>query len=133
MIDEAGLPRRLGLDPGTTVFVSAAPYPPSGAKIGSVLDGFRIARHPRDADVELYFTSKRDTLEEQLPRMWDAMGRDGAIWVAWPKESSTEHDLLGNDLTHEIVIRIAEDAGLAADGECDIDDAWQAVRFSGSS
>ena len=129
--DYSGTPlsKKLGLKPGMKFFVGAAPYPPSGAKIGAVLDEFPNQKHPRDADVELYFTTKRETLADHLPAMKEWMKPDGAIWVAWPKRSSPENERLENDLTFEEVQRIGLDAGLVDNKSCSIDENWQALRF----
>lgn len=128
--DYSGTPlwKKLGLRSGLRFFVSSAPYPPVGAKIGSVLEEFPPVARPNEADVHLFFTTSGERLRKHmaLARLLPA---DGGFWVAWPKKSSKLNAELQNDLTFEDVQRIGLDAGLVDNKSCSIDADWQALRF----
>ena len=129
--DYSGTPlwKKLGLKPGLKFFVSSAPYPPVGARIGSVLDEFPSVKHAREADVWLFFSTSRKRLSADFPKFTEWVKPDGSIWVAWPKKKSEVHKELKNDLTFEEVQRIGLEAGLVDNKSCSIDDDWQALRF----
>ena len=128
--DYSGTPlwKKLGLKPGLKLFVSSAPYPPVLAQIRPLLKEFRPVSHPRDADVQLFFTTSRERLQSHIV-MATVMPPDGGLWIAWPKKSSGLNEELQNDLTFEIVQRIGLDAGLVDNKSCSIDADWQALRF----
>jgi hypothetical protein len=48
-----------------------------------------------------------------------------ALWVAWPKTSSS----VESDLTFQAVQEIGLGAGLVDNKSCSIDVEWQALRF----
>lgn len=128
--DYSGTPlsRKLGLKTGLQFFVSSAPYPPVGASIGSVLKEFPPVAHRKDADVQLFFTSRSETLRSHIAAA-RFLPPDGGFWVAWPKKASKLNEELKNDLTFEDVQRIGLDAGLVDNKSCSIDADWQALRF----
>jgi hypothetical protein len=123
------LPKKLGLKEGKRLVVSSAPYPPVRADIGGLLEEFPPVSHPRDADVQLFFTTSQRKLESYFPKMAAVLPPDGGLWIAWPKQTSSLNSELGNDLTFEIVQRIGLDAGLVDNKSCSIDEDWQALRF----
>lgn len=123
------LPKKLGLKEGRRLVVSSAPYPPVRADIRGLLEEFPPVSHPRDADVQLFFTTSQRKLESYFPMMAAVLPPDGGLWIAWPKQTSSLNSELGNDLTFEIVQRIGLDAGLVDNKSCSIDEDWQALRF----
>lgn len=120
--------KKLGLKPGSQLFVSSAPYPP-GADIRSLLEEFTPVSHPREADVQLFFTTSRSVLESDFSKMASFLKPNGGLWVSWPKKASGVNAELNNDLAFEDVQRIGLDAGLVDNKSCSIDQDWQALRF----
>jgi hypothetical protein len=123
------LSKKLGLKTGKRLIVSSAPYPPVRATIEDLLKEFPPVSHPRDADVQLFFTTSRSKLESYFPKLAGLLPSDGGLWIAWPKKVSKLNAELGNDLTFEIVQQIGLSAGLVDNKSCSIDDDWQALRF----
>ena len=121
--------KKLGLKPGLKLFVSSAPYPPVRANLRPVIEEYPIVRDPREANVQLFFTTSRETLEKVFRTRAATLPADGALWVAWPKKSSSLNAVLRNDLDFETVQRTGLDAGLVDNKSCSIDEDWQAVRF----
>lgn len=121
--------KKLGLKPGMKLFVSAAPYPPVRANIRPVLEEYPTVRHPTDADVQLFFTTSRETLEKAFRARASHLPPHGGLWIAWPKRRSRLNAELHNDLDFETIQRIGLDAGLVDNKSCSIDDDWQALRF----
>jgi hypothetical protein len=129
--DYSGTPlsTKLGLKRGKRLHVSSAPYPAARAKIDGLLKDFPPVRHPREADVQLFFTTSQARLESSFAKIAAFLPPDGGLWIAWPKKASRLNAELGNDLTFETVQRIGLQAGLVDNKSCSIDQDWQALRF----
>jgi hypothetical protein len=121
--------KKLGLKPGLRLFVNSAPYPAMGANIGALVEEFPPLRSPRGADVQLFFTTSRQKLEEHFSKLAEVLPATGGLWIAWPKKASKLNVELENDLSFEVVQRIGLDAGLVDNKSCSIDEDWQALRF----
>jgi hypothetical protein len=75
--------------------------------------------------VVVLFTTSRDDLEQRFPELQPGLAPADALWVAWPKKSST----VESDLTFAIVHETGLAAGLVDNKSCSIDADWQALRF----
>ena len=117
------LPRKLGLRDDTRLLLVDAPEgfdpsPPPGAAVHR-----RAGRLPYD--VVLAFCRDRAGLERRFAPLAQRIGRDGALWVAWPKKASgVRTDLDGN---------VVRDHGLAV-GLVDVkvialDETWSGLKF----
>jgi hypothetical protein len=112
------LPKKLGIGESSRVAVIGAPR------------GFaqRIGFSPRarrDADVIVFFTTRRAELERRFGSLAGRLDPAGGLWVAWPKKSAGTP----TNLTFEDVQRIGLASGLVDNKSCSIDETWQALRF----
>jgi hypothetical protein len=118
------LPRKLGIKPGHSVALLAAP------------DGFALSELPPDVtiqddlsqpplDVIVLFTAARADLEAALARVRAAMAPDAGFWVAWPKRASK----VPTDMTEDVVRAVALPTGLVDNKVCAIDEIWSGLRL----
>jgi hypothetical protein len=76
-------------------------------------------------DVIVCFADSRRALERRLGALLRAREERGAIWIAWPKQSSA----LATDLSDTVVRDIGLASGLVDNKVCAIDETWSALRF----
>jgi hypothetical protein len=122
---ERPLSEKLGIKPGTQVVALGAPrsYPlllgplPAGAKLHA-----RLARAPQFIH---RFVRCRRELEADLPRLAQALGDSGTLWVSWPKKASG----VETDLTENIIREIGLAHGLVDVKVCAVDEVWSGLKF----
>ena len=74
--------------------------------------------------VHLIATSESELLR-RLPAAVRAVGRNGMLWLSWPKQASgTSTDLNGN-----LVRNVGLTSGLVDIKVCAIDATWSALKF----
>ena len=117
--------RKLGISQGNRVGTFGAPG--SFAELlGDLPDGASIVRSPRaPCQVLVVFALSSGELDERFGRAVRQMPADGALWVAWPKQTSG----VDTDLTFDGVQTHGLDAGLVDNKVAAIDDTWSALRF----
>ncbi|MGH8825339.1 MAG: DUF3052 domain-containing protein [Jiangellaceae bacterium] len=118
------LPRKLDVKAGHRVLLDRAPE-------GFVLDPLpehATVHHragSRPYDVVLSFTHWRGALVHRLPVLEDRIARDGAIWVAWPKQASG----VPTDVTEDVIREVALPRGLVDVKVCAVDDVWSGLKL----
>jgi hypothetical protein len=116
------LPRKLGIGPGSTVALVAAPEEfeavleplPPGATL-------RTDLRARPDLVVWFVRSSRELRPGRLDRLAD--GRP--LWIAWPKKSSG----VETDLTENVVRDAGLSRGLVDTKVCAIDEVWSGLRL----
>jgi hypothetical protein len=114
--------RKLGLKPGLSVSLDAAP---EGWRLTDPPPGLDWVPAPDPADLIVSFFRARAELPARLPGLAERIHPAGALWVAWPRRAGghasdiTEHDVRGTALPLGIV-----DVKVAA-----IDQDWSGLRF----
>lgn len=76
-------------------------------------------------DVLQVFATVRVRLEASAAAMMAAIGRDGMIWVCWPKKSSKVETDITEDVLREVLLPI----GLVDVKVCAVDDTWSGLKF----
>jgi hypothetical protein len=119
------LPKKLGIQDGTTVALVAAPAGFARALV-PLPDGVEVREQARGKlDVIVFFATRERELARRLPVMARALRPNGGLWVAWPKKASC----VATDLTFDPVQQTGLDCGLVDNKVCAIDDTWSALRF----
>jgi hypothetical protein len=77
------------------------------------------------ADVILVFSSSRAVLGELFPKAKHVLAPRGALWVAWPRQSSG----FFTDLDEQLVRAVGLAGGLTDNKIIAIDEIWSALRF----
>lgn len=117
------LARKLGIAPGSTLRLVAAP---DGFGIEALPDGVSVRRAgPYRADVVLLFTTSYADLAARVEPLGRAIHPDGSLWVAWPKRSSG----VATDVTEQSIRDVALPLGLVDNKVCAVTDVWSGLRL----
>lgn len=73
----------------------------------------------------MVFVSTERHFRRVFPRTLAKLPADGALWVAWPKKSSSLHI----DLTEDTIREVALLAGLVDNKVCAVDPDWSGLRL----
>jgi hypothetical protein len=76
-------------------------------------------------DVLVFFTTRREELEQRFPALVATLGPADGLWVAWPKKAAK----LDTDLDFAAVQAVGLENGLVDNKSASIDETWQALRF----
>lgn len=135
----APLPKKLGIKPGTLVFLAGAPED-FEKKLGDLPAGVLLKRGIGPARSEpmsrsgksghgrhliLWFVVTRQDLDRQIRKM-AALTPGGGMWIIWPKKSSG----LPSDLNQKIVRAQGLAAGIVDYKVCAVDETWSGLLFA---
>lgn len=112
------LEAKLGIKPGTKVYVDGAP--PSFE-----LAAPHVTRLPKEADVIVTFCPDRARLEKRIDLLVERTVVDGMVWVCWPKRASG----MQTDLNENVVRDIGLAAGVVDVKVAAIDEVWSGLKF----
>jgi len=135
----APLPKKLGIKPGTEVYLVAPPRGfektladiPEGAALKRAAGpaGLRRAHFParmgRARRLILWFVPTRRELEQGIKTV-AALAPDGGMWIIWPKKSSGRP----SDLNQTIVRAEGLACGLVDYKICAVDETWAGLLFA---
>jgi hypothetical protein len=120
------LPQKLGIREGHRVAVA---HPPPGleATLGKLPEGVRLvpASRGRDFDVILLFVRNLTALEAKLTPTIAKMAPATALWICWPKKTST----LATDVDENKVRERGLAAGIVDIKVCAVDQDWSGHKF----
>jgi hypothetical protein len=120
------LPQKLGIKPGHVVALSGAPDGFQAETLGALPDGVTVRDQARGSlDVIVFFTTRRSELARRVKRLADLVAPDGAVWIAWPKQTSK----LDTDITEDTIRDVALPMGLVDNKVCAIDATWSGLRL----
>ncbi len=119
------LVKKLGIKAGFTVALVNAPDNFKGL-LTTLPENVTFRGSARGKrDLTIWFTTSHHDLQSRIVAFAKAVG-DGAIWIAWPKQSSgvetdvTQNDVRGTGLAN----------GLVDFKICAIDETWSGLKFS---
>jgi hypothetical protein len=119
------LAKKLGIKPGTTLFVVGAPADYL-ALVDPLPENVTVTRRANDnLDLVHLFTKSRFELIELLDRYRAKIRQNGAIWVSWPKKTSG----IRSEITEDTVREVALPMGLVDIKVCAVDDVWSALKL----
>lgn len=118
------LPKKLGIKEAMTVGVLNAPNY-FDFDLGDLPDSVEVHRTEMPADMFLIFANSAAEAERGFARAMTYIPADGAIWVAWPKQSSGA----GSDIKEDTLRDLFLDTGMVDNKVCAIDDTWSGLRF----
>ena len=84
-----------------------------------------VARLPKPLDLILFFADSQQTLKREFPKLAQKLGKNGMLWIAWPKKASG----VATDLSENSVRKIGLDAGLVDVKVCAANDIWSGLKF----
>ena len=121
------LPQKLGIKPGSTLALWAAPDDfaltlgklPLGVKVTS------LGRAKGPFDVVVAFFEAEADFKARLPKLQVVLQQAGGLWIAWPKRASGR----ATDMTEDVVRKHALPRGLVDNKVCAIDATWSGLRL----
>jgi hypothetical protein len=120
------LPKKLGIKEGSRLALVAAPDDFLESTLAPLPDEVELrARARGPLDVIVFFTKSRADLERRFGKLASALHPAGALWIAWPKKSSS----VETDLTEDTLREVGLPQGLVDTKVCAIDDTWSGLRF----
>ena|SRR5688572_31582008 len=75
-------------------------------------------------DAAHVFVTERSDLETMLAGLRDHIGRDGHVWVSWPKKASKAP----TDITEDTIREVALPLGFVDTKVCAIDETWSGLK-----
>jgi hypothetical protein len=118
------LPQKLGIKPASTAGLVGAPDD-FHKTLGALPAGATLVRAPKaPVDLVVWFTTSRQGLEGNLPRIAKLSGA-GGLWIAWPKKSSG----VPSDITEDVLREVILPTGLVDVKVCAIDQTWSGLKF----
>jgi hypothetical protein len=119
------LPKKLGIKPESRLALVGSPEG-FDETLGELPDGVDVrARARGPLDVIVFFTTSAADLRRRFDRLAAALDPAGALWVAWPKKSSS----VETDVTENTVRDVALPKGLVDNKVCAIDGTWSGLRL----
>ena len=119
------LAKKLGFREGTRVRISSAPENYL-ALVSPRPENVHISTAIRkDIDIWHFFTRSSAELNEQLPKLMQAIRQNGMIWVSWPKKASK----VPTDVTEDLIRKVALPLGLVDVKVCAVDDTWSGLKL----
>jgi hypothetical protein len=115
------LPKKLGINEGSTVALLGAPP----GVIGGLPPGVTVKRQARGkADVVVAFFTERRDFERRIDTLGEMIYPSGGLWVAWPKGSSGLQTTMGESVVRTVALPL----GLVDNKVCAIDETWSGLR-----
>ncbi len=117
--------KKLGLKEG---FKAAVLNPPAnyGETLGELPAGVSVT-HTLAGPLDFihFFTTSRETLAQEFPRLKQALAPAGLLWISWPKRSAK----IPTDLTEDIIRAIGLENGLVDVKVAAVDEVWSGLKF----
>lgn len=119
------LAKKLGIKPGSNVFVEGAPIAyeqlldpmPQDVNVQSAID-------PSTDVIHLFATSNAE-LASAIKRTLRYLRPDAALWVSWPKKASK----VPTDVTEDAIRELALPLGLVDIKVCAVDAIWSGLKL----
>jgi hypothetical protein len=119
------LAKKLGIAAGCRLYTRDAPRN-YAALVAPLPEGVRLMRRVgADTDVIHLFATRRAQLERALRLASSAMRADAALWVSWPKRSSSLASELSEDQVRELALPLA----LVDVKVCAVDETWSGLKL----
>lgn len=118
------LAKKLGIKPGSAIFVIAAPghY---DELLAPLPEGVKRVRKIDDADVAHFFETSRARLDKDLRAAVSKMQQYAAIWISWPKKAAK----VETDITEDTIREVALPLGLVDIKVCAVDETWSGLKL----
>ena len=119
------LVKKLGIKEGFKVAILSAPenYVQT---LGELPENIIVSDTlSRSLDFIHFFTTQRDTLAAEFPRLKQALAPAGMLWISWPKRSAK----VETDLTEDIIRAVGLDNGLVDVKVAAVDEVWSGLKF----
>lgn len=119
------LAKKLGIKPGSNVFVGGAPMPyeqlldpmPDDVNMQSAIDA--------STDIVHLFAKSKAELSGALKQALRHLRLDAALWISWPKKAAK----VQTDVTEDVIRELALPLGLVDIKVCAVDALWSGLKL----
>ncbi len=126
MVSDKSLVEKLGIQPQYCITII---NPPDGFEdqLGDLPDSVRVENFLEEVEFDLihFFTQEQTELEQQFEYLKNCLNSSGALWVSWPKASST----LTSNLDEAKIRQVGTGGGLKGSRACSLNEDWLALKF----
>ena len=120
------LAKKLGLKPGTKLYVIAAPKDYAALLAPLPADVSILTKPPKaGADIVHLFAESEGAFQAALPKARQTMKTDGAIWVSWYKKAAK----IPTDLTEDTIRAQALQTDLVDVKVCAVSEIWSGLKL----
>jgi hypothetical protein len=115
--------QKLGIKPGMRV---ALLHMPDSVlrELGPLPVGITMLKEPAaESDYIHLFAEKESDLRETMPRLKEALNKNGLLWISWRKGR------VNTDLSENVVRELALKNGLVDVKVCAIDETWSGLKL----
>ncbi len=120
------LPRKLGVRDGDVVLLDRLP---AGVELGIPPAATVVRRLRAGLDLTVTFHTRRSTLQQRLPALFEHTVTDGMVWVSWPKQAAVKRLGIATDLTDNVVRAVGLEIGWVDVKIAAIDETWSGMKF----
>lgn len=116
---------KLGIKPGMTLYIH---QPPPAYREALAYAAYHFTTEPPLSpcvDFIHFFTTKREELIANFPRLAKAVYPNGMLWVSWPKQQSKE----STDLNENVVREVGLNHRMVDVKVVAIDEVWSGLKF----
>ncbi|MEO8330330.1 MAG: DUF3052 family protein, partial [Candidatus Nanopelagicales bacterium] len=123
---------KLGVKPGYVVRVLSCPKDVDVVRLLQPLAAGASIVHRRtkkNPEIVVCFAESARELQVSLPKAIEAIARDGAVWVFWPKKSSLRFKSGSRDITEDTIRVCAIELGVVDVKVCAVDETWSGLKL----
>jgi hypothetical protein len=119
------LPKKLGIKPGSRLFVTGAPSTykkllrPLPAQVS-----FKDSAGP-EVDIAQVFVTEKEELAKLLAALRNSLNSGAAVWVSWPKKTARVHTTVDEDTVRALALPL----GFVDIKVCAIDQVWSGLKL----
>jgi hypothetical protein len=119
------LAEKLGIKPGSSVFVVNAPKGYRGL-LEPLPEGVSfLKRGSRKVDIAHVFVTRAAQLSTHLTSLRAALDPNAALWVSWPKKSAK----VATDVTEDTIRALALPRGWVDNKVCAVTEIWSGLQL----
>ncbi len=119
------LGKKLGIKPGTSVLIVGMPAAVKKELSKDLAAVNLVKSTSSELDLIHAFVSSKVELKKGLTIWKRALAKNGALWISWPKKTSS----ISSDVTGDIVRELGLSCGLVDIKVCAVDEDWSGLKF----
>ena len=119
------LPKKLGIIPGSRVFLKNAPANYHELVIPLPENVTFEKALTNETDIVHVFTDTKTVLQAELRLLRASIRSNCVIWISWPKKASK----VATDITENIIRELALPIGLVDVKVCAVSDVWSGLKL----
>lgn len=119
------LGKKLGIKPDTSVLLVGMPASVKKELSKDLASVKLVKSASSQLDLIHAFVLSKADLNKGLPTWKNGLAKTGALWISWPKKTSS----ISSDLTGDVVRELGLGSGLVDIKVCAVDEDWSGLKF----